>query len=193
MWVRGIILTALTMLNLIEQYRKNVIPAMQKEFKIANAMAVPKVSKVTINVGVGRFFKEEKVLTRIAKDIEMLSGQKPVYRNAKKSIASFKVRQGVPVGISVAIRGKRMYDFISRLTNVALPRSKDFRGIDIKNIDTAGNLNLGLRESSIFPELNYENTKDIFSLQITVTTTAHTQAEGIALLKHMGFPIKKQK
>jgi len=181
------------MLNLQEQYRKTIIPALQKEFSIANVMAVPKLSKVTINVGVGRFFKEDKVLARIAKDIEMLSGQKPVYRTAKKSIASFKVRQGVPVGVSVTLRGTRMYDFVNRLINIALPRSKDFRGIDIKNIDMAGNLNLGLRESSIFPELNYENMKDIFSLQVTITTTAHTQAEGIALLTHMGFPIKKSK
>lgn len=177
---------------LLQQYRKTVIPALQKEFKIDNVMAVPRVSKVTINVGVGRLFKDDKALARIAKDIEMLSGQKPVFRNAKKSISSFKVRQGVPVGILATIRGKRMYDFINRLINIALPRSKDFRGIEIKNIDKAGNLNLGLRESSIFPELNYENMKDIFSLQVTITTTAQTQEEGIALLTHLGFPIKKQ-
>ena len=180
-------------MQLLEQYRTKVIPAMQKEFRIDNVMAVPKLSKVTINVGVGRLFKDEKALARISKDIEMLSGQKPVYRNAKKSISSFKVRQGVPVGISVTIHDKRMYDFVNRLINIALPRSKDFRGIDQKNIDRAGNLNLGLRESSIFPELNYENTKDIFSLQVTVTTTAHTQAEGVALLTYLGFPIKKSK
>jgi large subunit ribosomal protein L5 len=180
------------MTQLLQQHRTKVIPAMQKEFKIENVMAVPKLSKITINVGVGRLFKDDKALARIAKDIEMLSGQKPVFRNAKKSIASFKIRQGVPVGISVTIRGKRMYDFVDRLINIALPSSKDFRGIEQKNIDQAGNLNLGLRESSIFPELNYENMKDIFSLQVTVTTTAHTHAEGVALLTHLGFPIKKK-
>ena len=179
--------------NLIEQYRKTIIPAMQKEFKIGNVMAVPKLDKVIINVGVGRFFKEDKVLERIAKDIQMLSGQKPVYRNAKKSISSFKIRQGVPVGISVTLRGQRMYDFISRLINIALPRSRDFRGIETKNIDRNGNLNLGLRESSIFPELNYENMKDIFSLEVSVTTTAKTHEQGVALLKHLGFPIKKSR
>ncbi len=178
------------MTNIIEQYRKTVIPALQKEFGIENVMAVPKLSKVTLNIGVGRLHKEDKTLARIAKDLEILSGQKPVYRNSKKSIASFKVREGVPVGISVTLRGQRMYDFINRLTNIALPRSKDFRGIEARNVDNAGNLNLGIRESSIFPELNYENVKDIFSLQVTVTTTARTQAQGISLLTQLGFPIK---
>lgn len=180
------------MTTLLQNYRKTVAPALQKEFKIGNIMAAPKVAKVTINVGVGRLSKEDKTLARIAKDIEMLSGQKPVMRLAKKSIASFKIRQGVPVGISVTLRGKRMYDFISRLINIALPRSKDFRGIEQKNVDSAGNLNMGLRESNIFPELNYENMKDIFSLQVTVTTTARTHDQGVALLTHLGFPIKKK-
>ncbi|OGN28011.1 MAG: 50S ribosomal protein L5 [Candidatus Yanofskybacteria bacterium RIFCSPLOWO2_01_FULL_49_17] len=181
------------MTSLLQNYRKNVIPALQKEFHIGNAMAAPKIVKVTINTGVGRFAKDDKTLERIAKDIAILSGQKPVFRAAKKSIASFKVRQGVPVGISVTLRGQRMYDFISRLINIALPRSRDFRGIETKNIDRNGNLNLGLRESSIFPELNYENMKDIFSLEVSVTTTAKTHEQGVALLKHLGFPIKKSR
>ncbi|MBX4190040.1 50S ribosomal protein L5 [Candidatus Parcubacteria bacterium] len=177
--------------TIIQHYRKSVIPALQKEFKIDNVMAVPKVTKVTINIGVGRLSKEDKVLERIAGDIAKISGQRPVFRNAKKSIASFKIRQGVPVGISVTLRGKRMYDFIERLVTIALPRSRDFRGIDSKHFDTSGNLNLGLKESSIFPELNYENVKDIFSLQITVTTTATNKEQGVALLKGIGFPIQK--
>lgn len=178
------------MLNLIEQYRKHTIPALQKEFKIANVMATPKITKAVINVGVGRLSKEDKVLERIAKDVTALSGQKPTFRMAKKSIASFKIRQGVPVGITVTLRGARMYDFADRFINIALPRSKDFRGIPSSNVDTSGNLNIGLKESSIFPELNYENVKDIFSLQVTFATTAHTQAEGVALFKSLGFPIK---
>lgn len=177
--------------TLIEQYRKHAIPALQKEFKIANIMATPKLSKVVINVGVGKLFKEDKILERIAKDVATLSGQKPTFRMAKKSIASFKVRQGVPVGIAVTLRGIRMYDFADRFINVSLPRSKDFRGISTSNVDASGNLNIGLRESSIFPELNYENVKDIFSLQVTFATTAKTQSEGIALFKSLGFPIKK--
>lgn len=178
------------MTTLLQQYRKTVVPALQKEFNLPNVMAVPRIEKVTVNIGVGRLTKDEKALERIAADLKMLSGQLPVFRNAKKSIASFKIRQGVPVGISATLRGKRMYDFIDRLTNIALPRSKDFRGIDPKNFDANGNLNLGVKESSIFPELNYENSKDIFSLQLTVTTTAHTKEEGMALLKKMGFPIQ---
>lgn len=179
------------MTQLIEQYRKHSIPALQKEFKIANVMAVPKITKAVVNVGVGKLFKEDKILERIAKDVAQLSGQKPTFRMAKKSIASFKVRQGVPVGIAVTLRGARMYDFTDRFINIALPRSKDFRGIPVSNIDTSGNLNIGLKESSIFPELNYENVKDIFSLQVTFTTTARTHDQGVALFKSLGFPIKK--
>ena len=178
------------MTQLIEQYRKHTIPALQKEFKIANVMAVPKITKVVINVGVGRLSKEDKVLERIAGDVAKLSGQKPTFRVAKKSIASFKIREGASVGIAVTLRGSRMYDFADRFINIALPRSKDFRGIPASNVDASGNLNVGLKESSIFPELNYENTKDIFSLQVTFATSAHTQAEGVALFKSLGFPIK---
>jgi len=178
------------MTQLIEQYRKHVIPALQKEFKIANVMATPKLSKVVINVGVGRLSKEDKILERIAGDLATLSGQKTNLKTAKKSIASFKIREGAPVGIAVTLRGSRMYDFTERFINIALPRSKDFRGINASNIDTSGNLNVGIKESSIFPELNYENVKDIFSLQVTFTTTARTQAEGLFLFKNLGFPIK---
>lgn len=178
------------MSHLMEQYKKHTIPALQKEFKISNVMATPKLQKVVINVGVGRLSKEDKTLERITKDVTMLSGQKPTYRLAKKSIASFKLREGSPVGIAVTLRGKRMYDFTDRFINIALPRSKDFRGIPESNVDASGNLNVGLKESSIFPELNYENVKDIFSLQVTFTTSAHTRAEGVALFKSLGFPIK---
>jgi len=179
------------MMKLIEQYRKHTIPALQKEFKIANVMATPKLTKVVINAGVGRFSKEDKVIERIAGDITKLAGQKPTLRAAKRSIASFKIRQGVPVGIAVTLRGNRMYDFADRFINIALPRSKDFRGIPASNVDANGNLNMGLKESSIFPELNYENTKDIFPLQVTFATSAHSQAKGVALFKGLGFPIKK--
>ncbi len=177
-------------LHLIEQYRKHTIPALQKEFKIANAMATPKLLKVVINVGVGRLFKEDKILERIAKDVALLSGQKPTFRTAKKSIASFKIREGVPVGIAVTLRGTRMYDFADRFINISLPRSRDFRGIPESNVDASGNLNVGLKESSIFPELNYENVKDIFGLQVTFTTSATTRKQGISLFKSLGFPIK---
>lgn len=174
------------------KYRKTVVPALQKEFKIANIMAVPKVTKVTINTGIGRILKDDAAIQKVERDITLLSGQKAVYRKAKKSIASFKVREGVPVGISVTLRGKRMYDFLDRLISVALPASKDFRGITIKSFDKDGNLNMGVKEQSIFPEINYESLKDIFGLQITVTTNAANREQGIALLRLLGFPLQKE-
>ena len=137
--------------RLLIKYRKEVIPALQKEFGIKNVMAVPKVEKVVVNVGVGKIAKEDKVVEKIANDLAKLTGQKPVFRKAKKSIASFKVRQGVNIGLMTTLRGKRMYDFMDRLISISLPRSKDFRGIDVKNFDKNGNLNLGIKESSIFP------------------------------------------
>lgn len=177
--------------SLLAKYRKEVLPAMQKKFGIENIMAVPKISKVVINVGIGKVAKDDKFIEKVVRDLGLLSGQKPVFRKAKKSISGFKSREGMNIGLMVTLRGKRMYDFISRLIHVALPRSKDFRGIDPKNFDKNGNLNLGIREHSIFPEIHYESLKDIFSLQVTVITTARKREEGIELLKLIGFPIKK--
>ncbi len=176
--------------RLLEKYRKTVIPAMQKAFKIENVMAVPRIEKVSVNVGVGRIAKEGKTIERIAKELTMFVGQKPILRKAKKSISGFKLREGTDVGISVTLRGKRMYDFLDRVISIALPRSKDFRGIDSKNFDKMGNLNFGIKESSIFPEVNYENIKDIFGMEITVVTTAKNREKGVELLKQIGFPIK---
>ena len=177
--------------RLQEKYRKTVIPAMQKSFGIENVMAVPKIEKVVINTGIGRIVKEDKTIERIAKDLTMIIGQKPVLKKAKKSISGFKLRQGVNVGISATLRGKRMYDFLDRLISIAIPRSNDFRGIETKNFDKMGNLNFGIKESSIFPEINYENVKDIFGLEVTVVTTAKNREKGVELLRQMGFPIKK--
>lgn len=179
------------MSRVLEKYRKEVVPALQKEFGIKNIMAAPKAEKVVINVGIGKIIKDDKAIERIVNDLAKLSGQKPVFRKAKKSISSFKIREGVNIGLSVTLRGKRMYDFMDRLISIALPRAKDFRGIDIKNFDKNGNLNLGIKESVIFPEIVYETLKDIFSLEVTVVTTARDKQKGITLLKHLGFPIKK--
>ena len=177
--------------RLIEKYRKEVKPALQAEFKIKNTMAVPRIEKVIINTGIGRLPKDPKAIEKVERDLSVLSGQKPVYRKAKKSISGFKIREGMDIGLSVTLRGKRMYDFIDRLISVALPRSKDFRGIDMANFDKAGNLNLGIKEQSIFPEVTYETLKDIFGLQLTVVTNAGNRDLGIKLLRSMGFPIKK--
>ena len=164
---------------------------MQKKFGIENVMAVPKIEKVIINVGIGKIAKDNKFIEKIVRDLGLLSGQKPVFRKAKKSISGFKSRQGMNIGLMVTLRGKRMYDFIDRLVNVALPRSKDFRGIDLKNFDKSGNLNLGIKEHSIFPEIHYESLKDIFGLEVTIVTTAKDKEKGAELLKLMGFPLKK--
>lgn len=179
------------MSRLTVKYQKTVAPALRKQFGIANAMAVPRITKITLNVGVGRIHKDEKALEKIAKDLALLTGQKPSARAAKKSIASFKVREGVTVGYTITLRGPRMWDFLDRFMSLALPLSRDFRGIDTKNFDRDGNLNVGIREHSIFPEVNLENVKDIFSLQATISTTAKNKEQGVALLTLMGFPLKK--
>ena len=179
------------MTRLLTKYRKEVIPALQKEFSIANVMAVPKIQKVVINTGIGRILKDDKAIERVERDLALITGQKPSARKAKKSISSFKLREGTVVGYSVTLRGKRMYDFIDRLISIALPTSKDFRGIELKNIDKAGNLNIGIREQNIFPEVTYETLKDIFGLQVTVTTSAKSHDRGVALLRLVGFPLKK--
>ena len=178
------------MLRLLDHYKKHVVPSLKKEFGIKNAMAVPRIVKVVVNVGTGRVHKDDKILERVSRDLAMITGQRPAPRASKKSIASFKVRQGAAVGSIATMRGPRMWDFIDRLISLALPLSKDFRGIEEKNIDTHGNLNLGIKEHSIFPEVTLENMKDIFSLQITVNTTAKNHAQGVALLRSLGFPIK---
>lgn len=179
------------MSSLLKKYRKEIVPAMQKKFGIENIMAVSKIEKVVINVGIGKMAKDDKFVEKVVRDLGLLSGQKPVFRKAKKSISGFKLREGMNIGLMVTLRGKRMYDFIGRLINVALPRSKDFRGIDLKNFDKSGNLNLGIKEHSIFPEIHYESLKDIFGLEVTVVTTAKDRERGVELLKLMGFPIKK--
>jgi large subunit ribosomal protein L5 len=156
-------------------------------------MAVPRIEKVIIGVGIGRVVKEPKLLERIEKDLAKISGQKPALKKAKKSIAGFKIREGMDVGIMVTLRGSRMYDFIDRLIAVALPRSRDFRGLDPKSFDQRGNLNIGIKEQNIFPEVSYESLKDIFSLQVTVTTNSKKREEGVELLKLFGFPIKSDR
>lgn len=179
------------MSKLLTQYRKEVAPALQKQFGIENKMSIPKIQKIVVNVGIGRMLKDDKAIQKAERDLALMTGQKPVYRKAKKSIASFKIREGMDVGLSVTMRGTRMYDFLDRLISIALPMSKDFRGIDTKNFDQQGNLNFGIKEHNIFPEITYETLKDIFSIQVTITTTAKNREQGIALVRMMGFPLKK--
>jgi len=179
------------MSRLLERYKKEVMPALQEKFSYKSIMAVPKIEKVVVNAGVGsRLQKEPKFRERIEKDLAMITGQKSALRPARISISSFKVRKGQIVGFKITLRKKRMYDFIDRLISIALPRSRDFRGIELKAFDKKGNLNIGIKEQTVFPEVTYESSKDIFPFQVTITTTAKTKEEGIELFKLLGFPLK---
>jgi len=173
-----------------EKYKKEVIPKMKEEFGYSNDLAVPKIEKVVVNTGIGRAVRDEKLREEIVHHLALITGQKPAFRPARKSIAGFKIREGMIVGLKVTLRGKRMYDFLERLIKIALPRSRDFRGIPEKCIDKNGNLNVGIKEQIIFPEISAESAKNIFGLEINVVTTAKTHQEGVALFKYLGFPIK---
>lgn len=177
------------MLRLKDKYRKQVIPAMKNKFGYQNDLAVPKIEKVVVNSGIG-VFKDKKAQESIMNDLAIITGQKPAPRQAQKAIAAFKTRKGMIVGLAVTLRGQRMYDFVERLINIALPRSRDFRGLRDESIDQNGNLTIGIKEQIIFPEISAESARDIFGLEVCVKTTAGTKEEGVALLRLLGFPIK---
>src|SRR3989344_118917 len=172
-----------------EKYKKEVIPAMRAKFGYKNIMAVPRIGKVVVNCGVGRI-RDEKQREEIQKYLALITGQKPAPRAAKKAIASFKTRQGLVIGYQVTLRGKRMYDFLSRLVNIALPRTRDFRGIDSKSFDPKGNLTIGIKEHIVFPEMIGEDYRFLFGLEVTVVSSAKTREEGIELLRLLGFPLE---
>lgn len=184
------------MLRLKEKYNKEVVPEMMKKFGYKSPLAVPKTKKVVVNTGFGRLVSgkaskdQEKILESILGDLSLITGQKPIKTLAKKSIASFKIRESIPIGAKVTLRKKMMYDFLERLIHVALPRSRDFQGITPSSFDKKGNLTIGVREHIAFPEVSPEKTKNIFGLEITVATNAKSREEGVELLKLMGFPIK---
>ena len=184
------------MLKLSEKYKKEVIPAMKEKFGYTNDMAVPKIEKVIVNSGFGRQVsgktgKEgEKIQKHILNELSLITGQKPALRKAKKSISSFKLRKGVPIGAVVTLRGRKMYDFLERLIFITFPRTRDFRGIDSKLIDQKGNLSLGFKEHTSFPEILVEKEKSIFGLEVTIVTTSKSREEGIELLRLIGFPLK---
>lgn len=176
--------------RLMEKFNKEVAPKLKEKFGYKTVMQIPKLSKVTINVGVGKINKDQKLIDKIASDIQKITGQKPVMVKAKKSIAGFKLREGTNVGVAVTLRRKRMFDFLDRFISIALPRSKDFGGIKLTSIDGNGNLNIGIKEQTIFPEISYESLKEIFSFQVNVSTTAKTKEEGLELFKLLGVPLK---
>jgi len=178
------------MFRLQEKYKREVIPAMKKKFGYQNDFAVPRIEKVVINIGTGKVISDAKGFDKVLKDLAAISGQAPVITKAKKSISSFKVREGMTVGAMVTLRKGRMYEFLDRLISVSLPRVRDFRGLDKKSFDGKGNLTIGLKEHIVFPEISSEDVKSIFGLEVSIITTAKTDEEGEKLLKLLGFPIK---
>ena len=178
------------MMTFEEKYKNKVVPAMRTKFGYKNIMAIPRVWKVVVNCGVGKI-REEKERDELQKFLALITGQKPAPRAAKKAIASFKTRQGLVIGYQVTLRGKRMYDFLSRLVNIALPRTRDFRGIDPKSFDPKGNLTIGIKEHIVFPEMIGEDYRFLFGFEATVVTSAKKREEGIELLRLLGFPIKQ--
>jgi large subunit ribosomal protein L5 len=177
--------------RLREHYAKSVIPALKQEFGYKNPMAIPKVEKVSINIGLGEATGNSKLMDGAVNELGAIAGQKPVVTKAKKSIAAFKLREGMSIGCMVTLRGDRMYEFLDRLMNVALPRVRDFRGVSPKSFDGRGNYTLGLKDQLIFPEIDYNKVEKTKGMNISITTTARTDAEGLALLRHMGMPFRQ--
>jgi large subunit ribosomal protein L5 len=177
--------------RLREHYLKKVVPALTKEFGYKNVNAVPRLEKVAINIGLGEATQNAKLMDGAVNEMTQIVGQKPVITKAKKSIAAFKLREGMAIGCMATLRGDRMYEFLDRLMNVALPRVRDFRGVSAKSFDGRGNYTLGVKDQLIFPEIDYNKVEKIKGMNISITTTAKTDAEGLALLKQMGMPFRQ--
>lgn len=174
--------------RLKERYRREIIPALTKEFNFSNQMEVPKVEKVVINIGMGEALQNAKSMDAALADLTAIAGQKPVVTRARKSIANFKLREGQPIGAMVTLRGERMYEFLDRLISIALPRIRDFRGVSRRSFDGRGNYSIGLREQIVFPEVDYDRVDKLRGLEVAIVTTARNDNEGYALLKNMGMP-----
>ncbi len=179
--------------RLKDKYEQEVAPALQKEFSYTNKMAIPRVAKVVLNIGLGEAIQTPKAVDTAVADLASIAGQRPIINKAKKSIATFKLRAGMNIGASVTLRGNRMYEFLDKLMNLALPRIRDFRGVNHKSFDGRGNYSLGVKEQLIFPEIDYDKVDKVRGMDITIVTTANTDEEGRALLKHLGMPFKTEK
>jgi large subunit ribosomal protein L5 len=175
----------------LEVYRNAVVPELQKEFGYRNVMQVPQLKKIVLNTSIKEATQNVKVLETAAEELGLVTGQKAQIRRARKAIANFKLRAGVPIGARVTLRGRRMWEFLDRLIHIALPRVRDFRGIDPKAFDGRGNYSLGVTEQIIFPEINYDRVSKVTGMNISFVTTANTDAEGKALLKHLGLPLRQ--
>lgn len=178
--------------RLLERYRKEVIPAMMSEFQYKNIMQVPKLEKVVLNMGVKEGAADIKILEQVAQELSMITGQKPLVTRAKKSISAFKLREGAPIGLKVTLRGFRMYEFLDRLINIAMPRVRDFRGYSDKSFDSRGNYTFGIQEQIIFPEVEYDKVRKIQGMDVSIVNTAKTPEEGKRLLALLGFPFRKK-
>ena len=178
------------MAQLKQYYKDKVVPELAKQFGFTNTMRVPKITKVVLNMGLGEAVADKKILDNATSDLESISGQKVVITKARKSIAGFKIRDGWPIGCKVTLRGERMYEFIERLVNIAIPRIRDFRGLSPKSFDGRGNFAMGVSEQIIFPEIEYDKIDKLRGLDITITTTARNDDEGRALLNALHFPFK---
>lgn len=178
--------------NLKAKYYKETVPHFQKEFKVKSKMAVPKIERIVVNCGIGRFKENKEMMENILRDITRITGQKAVFTKSRKAISGFKIKQNENVGIKVTLRGRIMYDFLERMIVSALPRVRDFRGIGRNNFGRKGNVNVGIKEHVVFPEIDNENTNYIFSLQVNIVNTARNQKEGMDLMKTFGFPIEKE-
>ncbi len=177
--------------RLRETYKNDVFPALREQFKYENVMEIPKLEKVTINMGLGEAKENAKIMESAIEEISLITGQRPVVTKARKSIANFKVRQGMPVGAKVTLRGDNMYEFIDKLFNIALPRVRDFKGVSKNSFDGRGNYSMGIKEQLIFPEINYDKVETIKGMNIVFTTTAKTDEEAAALLAGLGMPFEK--
>jgi len=174
-----------------DTFNKEVIPALQKELGIKNMMAVPRISKIKLNVGIGTLTKNTKDYSDVVTNVAKISGQQPVVTKAKIAISNFKLREGMPTGITVTLRGKKMYEFIYRLVNIVFPRVRDFRGLNPKSFDGQGNYSVGFKEALVFPEINPDDVLNVHGIQVTISTTAKNDEAGRALLTQIGFPFKK--
>ncbi|HID35284.1 MAG TPA: 50S ribosomal protein L5 [Anaerolineae bacterium] len=178
--------------RLKERYQNEVVPAMMERFGYKNVMQVPRLVRVSVNIGLGEALQNPKAIEYATNDLVVITGQKPVVRRARKSIATFKLREGNPIGVSVSLRGRRMWDFLDRLMNIALPRQRDFQGVSPDSFDGHGNYSLGLQEQLVFPEIDYDSIDKIRGMGVTIVTTAKTDEEGRELLRLLGMPFKKK-
>ena len=179
------------MVRLQQVYRETIVPKLRSDLKIENVMQVPRIAKITINMGVGEAVADKKVMDAAVADLTKITGQKPLITKSRKAVASFKIRQGLPIGAKVTLRGARMYEFLDRLISIAMPRIRDFRGVSPRAFDGQGNYSLGVKEQIIFPEIQYDQVDQIRGMDITITTTATDDRHGRALLEAFNFPVRK--